>query len=99
MDDIKASASKHHQDAAHQHEAAATMHAEAAKHCAAGNFEKAERLGTSASEAEALANRHAMQALNLYRHHAEEVTAHKAEADAEEAARTARHDAKAAAKE
>ena len=36
MDDIKASAAKHHEDAAYQYEMAAEMHREAAKHCASG---------------------------------------------------------------
>ena len=44
MDDIKALAAKHHEDAAYQYEMVAKMHREAAKHCASGNFEKAETL-------------------------------------------------------
>ena len=39
MDDIKTTAAKHHEDAAHGFEAAAKMHHEAARHCASGNFE------------------------------------------------------------
>ena len=97
MDDIKAAAAKHHEDAAHHFEVAAKMHHDAAKHCASGNYEKAESLATSAAEAEGVANRHAMQAVNGYRHHAEEVASRQAEAAAEEAARVAKHDAKAAA--
>ena len=97
MDDIKATAAKHHEDAAHGFEVAAKMHHEAAKHCASGNFEKAEGLSVSAAEAEGVANRHAMQAVDQYRHHAEEVASRKAEAAGEEAARVAKHDAKAAA--
>lgn len=97
MDDIKAAAAKHHEDAAHAFDAAAKMHHEAAKHCASGNFEKAESLSTSAAEAEGLANRHAVAAVDQYRHHAEQVASRKAEAAAEDAARTAKHDAKAAA--
>ena len=96
MDDIKPTAAKHHEDAAHQHELAAKLHREAAKHCASGNFEKAERLATSAAEADTVANRHAVEALALYRHHTEEVTERKAEAAAEDAARAAKHEAKAA---
>lgn len=97
MDDIKAIAAKHHDDAAHGFEVAAGMHREAAKHCVSGNFEKAEGLATSAAEAEGVANRHAMQAVDQYRHHAEEVAARKAEAAGEDAARAAKHEAKAAA--
>ncbi len=96
MDDIKESAAKHHEDAAYQYELAAKMHHEAAKHCASGNFEKAEHLATTAAEADTTANRHAVGALDLYRHHAEEVAARKAEAAAEEAAREAKRAAKAA---
>jgi len=96
MDDIKASAAKHHEDASYQYDMAAKMHHEAARHCASGNFEKAEHLATSAAEAYTVANRHAMAALDLYRHHAEEVAARKAEAAAEEAARVAKHEAKLA---
>lgn len=96
MDDIKPAAAKHHEEAAHQHETAAKMHREAARHCASGNFEKAERLATSAAEADTLANRHAVDALALYRHHTAEVAERDAEAAAEEAARVAKHEAKAA---
>ncbi len=97
MDDIKAAAAGHHGDAAQQLEIAAKMHHDAAKQCLSGNFAKAQSLATSAAEAETLANRHAMQGLDLYRHHAEEVAGHKAELAAEDAARTAKHEAKAAA--
>ena len=97
MDDIKTSTAKHHEDAAYQYEMAANMHREAARHSASGNFEKAEHLATSAAEADTAANRHAVGAMNLYRHHAEEVAARKAEAAAEEAARVVKHAAKVAA--
>ena len=97
MDDIKASAAKHHEDAAYQYEMAAEMHREAAKHCASGNFEKAEHLVTSAAEADTVGNRHAIEALDLYRHHTEEVAARKAEAAAEEATRVTKRAAKVAA--
>jgi hypothetical protein len=97
MDDTKAVAAKHHEDAAYQYEMAANMHREAAKHCASGNFEKAEHLATSAAEAYTVGNRHAIEALDLYRHHTEEVAARKAEADAEEAARVTKRAAKVAA--
>lgn len=96
MDDLKTTVAKHHEDAAHQYDIAAKMHHEAAKHSASGNFEKAESLATSAAEADTGANRHALEALELYRHHAEEVAARKAEAASEEAARAAKHAAKAA---
>ncbi len=99
MDDIKMSAAKHHEDAAQQHEAAAKMHREAAKHCTSGNFEKAERFASSAAEADTVASRHAVDALALYHQHAQEVAGHKAEEAADEAARTAKHEAKAAARE
>ena len=95
MDDIKANAASHHEDAAHDLDIAAKMHRDAAKQCLAGNFEKAQTLATSAAETETLANRHAMQAVDLYRHHAEEVAARKAEASAEDAMRTAKHKARA----
>jgi hypothetical protein len=97
MDDIKATVAKHHEDASYQLDLAAKMHHEAAKHCGSGNFEKAEHLATSAAEADTVANRHAMAAVELYRHHAEEVAARKAEAASEEAARVAKHEAKQAA--
>ena len=38
MDDIKATAAKHHKEAAHGFEVAAKMHHEAAKHSASGNW-------------------------------------------------------------
>lgn len=96
MDDIKAAAAKSHEDAAHGFEVAARMHRDAAHHCASGNFEKAEGLAVSAAESEGVANRHAMQAVDHYRHHAEQAAARKAETAAEDAARVAKHDAKAA---
>ena len=96
MDDIKAQAAEHHEHAAHHLENAAKMHRDAAKQCHSGNFAKAMSLATSASETDTVANRHAMEAVDLYRHHAEEVAEHKAEAAAEEAARVAKHEAKAA---
>ena len=99
MDDIKASAAKHPEDAAHQFEVAAKMHHEAAKHVGSGNFEKAERLATSAAEAEALANRHAVEAMDLHRQHTQQVSDRKAEVAGEAAARAAKHEAKATADE
>lgn len=97
MDDTKTVAAKHHEDAAHHFEAAAKMHHDAARQCANGNYEKAESLATSAAEAEGLANRHAMQAVDQYRSHADQVAGRKAEAASEEAARDAKHEAKAQA--
>ncbi len=94
MDDIKAGAAKHHEDAATQLELAAKLHRDAAHQCQSGNFEKAQRLATAAGEADTLANRHAVQAADLYRHHDEEVAEHKAETAAEEAARTAKREAR-----
>ncbi len=99
MDDIKTAAAGHHDEAAHQLEMAATMQRDAAKQCLSGNFEKAQSLATSAAEADTVANRHVMQALDLYRHHGQEVAELKAEASSEEAARTAKREAKAAADE
>lgn len=96
MDDIKTNAAKHHDEAAHHFETATTMHRNAAKQCMFGNFEKAKSLAISASEASTLADRHAVDAVDLYRHHADEVAEHKAELVAEEAARVAKHEAKAA---
>jgi len=75
------------------------MHHEAAKHVGSGNFEKAERLATSAAEAEALANRHAVEALDLHRQHTQQIADRKAEAAGEEAARAAKHEAKTAAED
>ncbi len=97
MDDIKASAAKHHEDAARQFDVAAKMHHEAAKHVGSGNFEKAEHLATSAAEAEAVANRHAIDAMDLHRQHTQQLADRKAEAAGEEAARAAKHEAKATA--
>jgi len=96
MDDIKATAAGHHDEAASNLEIAAKMHHEAAKQCLSGNFEKARSLATSAAEADTVANRHAIQAVDLYRHHAEQVAEHKAELATEEAARAAKHEAKTA---
>ena len=98
MDDMKAATAAHHEDAARQFELAAKMHHDAAKHCASGNFEKAESLSTSAAEAEGLANRYATQAGDAYRQHAQDVADRHAETEREDAARAAKHDAKAAAK-
>ena len=95
VDNIKAEAAEHHQQAAHHLEKAAQLHHDAAKQCLAGNFAKAESLATSAAEIDTLANRHAVQAGDLYRHHAEEVAGQKAEHAAEDAARAAKHEAKA----
>jgi len=94
MDDIKASAAKCHEDAGHQFDVAAKMHHEAAKHVASGNFEKAEHLATTAAEAEAVANRHAVAALDLHRQHTQQMADRKAEAAGEAAARAAKHEAK-----
>ncbi len=96
MDNIKETAAERHEQAAHSLEIAAKMHRDAAKQCLSGNYEKAQSLATSAAEADTVASRHAMEAVDLYRHHADEVAGHKAEVAAEEAARTAKHDAKAA---
>ncbi len=95
MDDIKAGAAERHEQAAHHLEIAAKMHRDAAKQCSSGNYEKAQSLATSAAEADTVANRYALEAVDLYRHHADEVAGHKAELAAEDAARVAKHDAKA----
>jgi hypothetical protein len=94
MDDIKTAAAAHHNDAALHLENSAKMHREAAKQCESGNFEKAQQLATEAAETDTTANQAAMQALDLYRHHAEQVAARKAEADAEQSARAAKKAAK-----
>lgn len=99
MDDIKASAAKHHEDAAHQFDVAAKMHHEAAKQVGSGNFEKAERLATSADEAEAVADRHAMEALDLHRQHTQHLADQKVKAADEDAARAAKHESKASVDE
>jgi hypothetical protein len=96
MDDIKTIAADHHEQAAHHLELAAQMHRDAAKQCQSGNFQKAHSLAISAAETDTAANEQAMKAVDQYRHHAEEVEAKKAEAHAEEAARAAKHEAKAA---
>jgi hypothetical protein len=94
MDDIKSAAAAHHNNAARHLEIAAGMHRDAAKQCQSGNFEKAHHLATEAAETDTAANQHAMQAIDLYRHHTDEVDAHKAEAAAEDAARAAKKAAK-----
>ncbi len=96
MDDIKTAGAGHHEEAAKQFEAAAKMHRDAAKQCANGNFEKAQDLATFAAEAETAANRHAVQAAELYHHHAEQVAAREAEHEREEDARDTKRAAKAA---
>jgi hypothetical protein len=95
MDDIRTNAAAHHNDAALHLENAARMHREAAKQCESGNFEKAQHLAVEAAETDTAANQHAMQALDLYRHHAEQVASRKDEAAAEESARAAKKAAKA----
>ena len=94
MDDIKATAAEHHDHAAQHLETAAKMHRDAARQCLSGNYEKAHALATSAAEADTVANRHALQAVDAYRHHADEVAARKAALAGEEAARAAKHEAK-----
>ena len=71
MDNIKTEAAGHHEQAAHALETAAKMHRDAAHQCLSGNYGKAQSLATSAAEADTVASRHAMDAVNLYRHHAE----------------------------
>jgi hypothetical protein len=95
MDDIKTTAAAHHNDAALHLENAARMHRDAAKQCESGNFEKAHQLSTEAAETDTAANQHVMKALDLYRHHDEEVAARKAETAAEDAARAEKKAAKA----
>ena len=63
------------------------MHRETAKHCASGNCERAERFAISAAGADTVANRHAAEALALYRHHGDQVAERAAETAAEEAAK------------
>jgi hypothetical protein len=94
MNETQQATAKQHEEAAHQFEIAAKLHHDAARNAGSGNYEKAEQLAQSAGEAETVANRHAMQALDLYRQHAEEVTARDAERAAEEAARVAKREAK-----
>ena len=98
MDNIKTDAAARHEDAAHHLETAAQMHRDAAKQCLSGNYQKAQSLAVSAAEADGLANRMAMEAVDLYRHHAEEVAEQKAEIASEESAREAKREAKAAEK-
>ena len=94
MDDTKALGAEHHLKAAQQLESAARAHHEAARHCEAGNFEKAERFGVAAAEQAEIANRHAVEALGLYTRQAD----HKASADREAAQEAAASAAKHAAK-
>ncbi len=96
LDDIKQNASARHEDAAHHLDIASKMHRDAAKQCLSGNYQKAQSLAVSAAEAEGVANRLAMEAVDLYRHHEDEVAAHKVEIASEQAARDAKHEAKAA---
>ena len=96
MDDPKVISAGHHEEAARSFEVAAKLHRDAAKQCSNGNYEKAQTLATSAAEAETLANRHAVQALDFHRARDDEVAAQKAEQAIEEAARVAKHESKAA---
>lgn len=86
MDAMKATAAAHRHDAALHLGNAARLHREAARQCEFGNPEKARDLATEAAETGTAAHRHAMQALDLNRHHAEQVAARKAGAAAEDAA-------------
>lgn len=95
MTDIKTEAAALHEETAHQLEIAAKMHHDAAKQTASGNFQKAQDLATSAAEADTVASRHAMEAVDLYRQQADEVAARKTEAASDQAARQRKHDAKA----
>ena len=79
MNETQQATAKHHEEAAHQFEIAAKLHHDAARNAGSGNYEKAEQLAQSASEAETVANRHAFEALALYRQHADEVSARDAE--------------------
>lgn len=99
MEDIKALAAEHHENAAGHFVVAVKLHQDAAKHVASGNFEKGEQLAISAAEAEAVANRHAMEALTLHRQHTQQLADRKAEADSEEIARAAKHEAKVSGRE
>ncbi len=94
MNETQQATAKHHEEAAHQFEMAAKLHHDAARNAGSGNYEKAEQLAQSAAEFETAANRHAMDALMLYRQHGEEATARQAEEAAEEAARVAKREAK-----
>ena len=96
MDDPKTISAGHHDEAARNFEVAAKLHRDAAKQCSNGNYEKGQTLATSAAEAETLANRHAVDALDFYSTRTEEVAGQKAELAAEEAARAAKHEAKEA---
>jgi hypothetical protein len=92
--DAKTQAAAHHNNAARHLEITAGMHRDAAKHCRSGNFEQAQHLATEAAQTDTAANQHAMQAVDLYRHHGEQVAARKAEVAAEEAARAVKKAAK-----
>ena len=96
MEDIKSAAAERHEQAASLLDAAAQHHRNAGKQCLSGNFPKAHALAVSAAETITAANDHALKAVDHYRHHAEEVADHKAELASEEAARVAKHEAKAA---
>lgn len=94
MNETQQATAKHHEEAAHQFEVAAKLHHDAARNAGSGNYQKAEQLAHSAGEAETVANRHAMEAMMLYRQHEEEAAAVHAEHAAEEAARAAKREAK-----
>ncbi len=98
MNETQQATAKHHEDAARHFEVASKLHHDAARNAGSGNYEKAEQLAHAASEAETVANRHAVDALALYRRHEEEVEARRAEEAAEEAARVAKRETKAAAR-
>ena len=96
MDDIKAAAAGHHEEAAREYNALAKMNRDAAKHCLSGEFEKARLLATAAAETDTQANHHAMRALDLHRRHKEQVAGQRARAAAEDTARAAKRAAKQA---
>ncbi len=98
MNETQQATAKHHEEAARHFEVASKLHHDAARNAGSGNYEKAEQQAHSASEAETAANRHAVEALALYRRHDEEVSARRAEEAADEAARAAKREAKAAAR-
>ncbi|MCQ8239904.1 hypothetical protein [Rhizosaccharibacter radicis] len=94
MHPTKEQAIEHHQAAATALENAAKAHLEAVKHAGSGNFEKAQRYATSASELAETGTRHTTEAALVYVALEEAKSAHQQEEAAEAAAAAARHAAK-----
>ena len=94
MDATKEQAVKHHEAAATALENASKAHREAVKHASSGNFEKAQRYNSSASELADAALRHTTEAGLVYAGIEERKAAADQERSDELAAAAAKHAAK-----